>query len=47
MGKLWFGQLGYGNRLMGGLGGWGGGWLGFCCEERAEIGIATSRGVIL
>ena len=25
----------------------GGGVLGFCCEERAEIGIATSRGVIL
>ena len=44
MGELWFGQLGYGNRLMGGG---GGGVLGFCCEERAEIGIATSRGVIL
>ena len=25
MGELWFGQLGYGNRLMGGLGGGGGG----------------------
>ena len=47
MGKLWFGQLGYGNRLMGGLGGGGGGggcW-GFVVKRGQKLELLPQEGL--